>query len=332
MLSSTPMTVLDPDVVIPSLSTRVRSSLTMPTHILVARNWTQNNDTTEASQNNTTTKAHDSPIFYPNRDGIIALALLAAILGLFMGLVLRDLLDKRRTGEFKEDKKSCGSFFRTLFRMPCIMCSSDNLRQLWIKFANLFRSKKNKRVVKKADQDGIELDARLQSGRPIGVFNGASSPKIAFASDKTRGSNSKGKAVDTTVLPQVADFSAGQGFVSAPVRGASSGSNRGDSSEHDNALGISNPGGLSTENAGSSSTNNHHGAGSSSASAGRSHWWSLRHGHGRDTSHSHSHSNSHSHDYGSHSYDFGHTGSGGFDSGGFGSGGFDGGGGGGGGD
>ncbi|KAF5972700.1 hypothetical protein FCOIX_9205 [Fusarium coicis] len=320
MLSSTPMTVLDPNVVIPSLSTRVRSGLTMPTQILIARNWTQNNNTTEASQNTTTTtttKAHDSPIFYPDRDGIIALALLAAILGLFMGLVLRDLLDKRRTGEFKEDKKSCGSFFRTLFRMPCIMCSSDNLRQLWIKFTNLFRSKKNQRMVKKADQDGIELDVRLQSGRPIGVFNGTSSPKIAFASDKTRRSNSKGKAVATTVLPQVADFSVGQGFVSTHVRGASSSSNRGDSSENDNTLGISNPGGLSTENAGSSSTNNHHGAGSSSTPAGRKHWWSLGHGHGHDTSHSHSHSNSHSHDYGSHSYDFGHTDSGGFDSGGF---------------
>ncbi|KAG9506214.1 hypothetical protein J7337_003195 [Fusarium musae] len=317
MLSSTPMTVLDPNVVIPSLSTRVRSSLTMPTQTLVARNWTQNN---------TTTKADDFPIFYPDRDGIIALALLAAILGLFMGLVLRDLLNKRRTGEFKEDKKSCGSFFRTLFRMPCIMCSSDSLRQLWIKFTNLFRSKKNQRVVKKADQDGIELDVRLQSGRPIGVFNGASSPKIAFASDKTRRSNSKGKAVETTVLPRVADFSVGQGFVSTHVRGASSGSNRGDSSEHDNTLGISNPEGLSTENAGSSATNNHS-SGSSSAAASRSHWWSLGHGHGHDTSHSHSHSNSHSHDYGSHSYDFGHTDSGGFDSGGF-----DGGGGGGGGD
>ncbi|KAG5754427.1 hypothetical protein H9Q70_002939 [Fusarium xylarioides] len=310
MLSSTPITVMDPNFVIPSLSTRVRSSLTMPTQILVARNSTQNN----------TTKAHDSPIFSPDRDGIISLALLAAILGIFVGLVLRDLLAKRRTGEFKEDKKSCGSFFRTLFRMPCLMCSKDNLRQLWIKFTNLFRSKKNQRVVKKADQDGIELDVRLESGKPIGVFNGASSPKIAFASDTTRRSSSKGKAVDTTVLPRVADFSVGQGFVSAPVRGASSGSNRDGSSEHDNTLGISNPGGLSTENAGSSSTNNHD-AGSSSASAGRSHWWSLGHGHGHDASHSHSHShshsNSHSHDYGSHSYDFGHTDSGGFDSGGF---------------
>ncbi|KAF5582143.1 hypothetical protein FPCIR_9739 [Fusarium pseudocircinatum] len=318
MLSSTPITVLDPNVVIPSLSTRVRSSLAMPTHILVARNWTQNNTTNNNTTNNTTTKAHDSPIFYPNRDGIIALALLAAILGLFMGLVLRDLLDKRRTGEFKEDKKSCGKFFLTLFRMPCLLCSMDNSRQLWIKFTNLFRSKKNKRVVKKADQDGIELDVRLHSGKPIGVFNGASSPKIAFASDKTRRSISKGKAVDTTVLPRVADFSVGQGFVSAPVHGASSGSDRDDSSAPDHNLSISNPGGLSTENAGSSSTNNH-GAGSSSASAGHSHWWSLGHGHGHDTSHSHSHShsNSHSHDYGSHSYDFGHTDSGGFDSGGF---------------
>ncbi|KAF5691081.1 hypothetical protein FDENT_3593 [Fusarium denticulatum] len=279
----------------------------MPTQILVARNWTQNN---------TTTKAKDSPIFYPDRDGIIALALLAAILGLFMGLVLRDLLDKRRTGELKEDKKSCGTFFRTLFRLPCILCSKDNLRQLWIKFTNIFRSKKNRRVVKKADQDGIELDVRLESGKPIGVFNGASSPKIAFASETTMRSSSKGKAVDTTVLPQVADLSVGQGFVSTPVRGASSGSNRDASSEHDNALGIFNPGGFPTQNAGSSSTNNH-GAGSSSASAGRSHWWSLGHGHGYDTSHSHSHSNSHSHDYGSHSYDIGHTDSGGFDSGGF---------------
>ncbi|KAF4437890.1 hypothetical protein FACUT_5339 [Fusarium acutatum] len=275
----------------------------MPTQILVA----------DSTQNNTT-KAKDSPIFYPDRDGIISLAILAAILAFFVGLVLRDLLDKRRTGEFKEDKKSCRQFFRILFHLPCLICSKDNLRQLWTKFTNLFRSKTNQRVVKKADQDGIEVDVRLESGKPIGVYNGASSPKTVFGSDITRRS-SKGKVVDTTVLPQVADFSVDpdqddQGFVSTPVRGASSGSIRHGSSEYDNTLGISNLGGLSTENAGSSSTN-HHGAGSSSASAVRSHWWLPGHGHGHGTIYSHS--NSHSHDYGSHSYDFGHTDSGGFD-------------------
>ncbi|KAF5964255.1 hypothetical protein FBULB1_12901 [Fusarium bulbicola] len=303
MLPSTPMTVLDPNVVIPSLSTRVRRSLTMPTQILVAGNSTQNNTTT-------TTKTHDSPIFKPDRDGIIALVILGAILAFFVGLALRDLVEKRRSGEFKEDKKSCGQFFRTLFRLPCMMCNKDNLTQLWIKFTNLFRSKANKRVVKKADQDGIELDERLATGKPIGVFNGACSPKPAFGSEITMKSSLKGKAVDTTILPRVT----GQGFASTPVRGGSSGSIRHSSYEHDNTLGISYPD-LYSKNAGSSSTNHHQGGGSSSASGGRSHWWSSGHGHG--TSHSHSHSNSHSHDYGSHSYDFGHTDSGCFDSGGF---------------
>ncbi|KAF5698388.1 hypothetical protein FGLOB1_12071 [Fusarium globosum] len=277
----------------------------MPTQILVARNSTGNTT-------NTTTKAKDSPIFNPDSEGIISLAILAGILAFFVGLVLRDLLDRRRTGEFKEDKRSCRRFFRTLFHLPCLMCSKDNWKQLWIKFANLFRSKANQRVVKKADQDGIELAQRLENGKTVGTFNGAWSPKPA----STRKSGSKGKAVDTTVLPQVADFSVdhgqdGQGFESTPVRGASSGSIRHSSSEHDNALGIYNPRDLYAEQTGSSSTNHHHGAGSSSASAGRSHWWSSGHGHG--TSYSHSHSNSHSHDHGSHSHDFGHTDSGGFD-------------------
>ncbi|KLP15095.1 uncharacterized protein LW94_8170 [Fusarium fujikuroi] len=197
MLSSTPITVLDPNAVIPSLSTRVRSSLTMPTQILVARNSTENTTT------NTTTKAKDSPIFNPDSEGIISLAILAGILAFFVGLVLRDLLDRRRTGEFKEDKRSCRRFFRTLFHLPCLMCSKDNWKQLWIKFANLFRSKANQRVVKKADQDGIELIQRLENGKTIGTFNGAWSPKPAF----NRKSGSKGKAVDTAVLPQAADFS-----------------------------------------------------------------------------------------------------------------------------
>ncbi|VZI16415.1 unnamed protein product [Fusarium fujikuroi] len=291
MLSSTPITVLSPNAVIPSLSTRVRSSLTMPTQILVARNSTGNTTT------NTTTKAKDSPIFNPDSEGIISLAILAGILAFFVGLVLRDLLDRRRTGEFKEDKRSCRRVFRTLFHLPCLMCSKDNWKQLWIKFANLFRSKANQRVMKKADQDGIELVQRLENGI-------------------NRKSGSKGKAVDLAVLPQAADFSVdhgqdGQGFESTPVRGASPGSIRHGSSEHDNALGIYNPRDMCAEQTGSSSTNHHHGAGSSSASAGRSHWWSSGHGHG--TSYSHSHSNSHSHDHGSHSHDFGHTDSGGFD-------------------
>ncbi|CVK98865.1 hypothetical protein LB506_011005 [Fusarium annulatum] len=308
MLSSTLITVLDPNAVIPSLSTRVRSSLIMPTQILVARNSTGNTTT------NTTTKAKDSPIFNPDSEGIISLAILAGILAFFVGLVLRDLLDRRRTGEFKEDKRSCRRVFRTLFHLPCLMCSKDNWKQLWIKFANLFRSKANQRVVKKADQDGIELVQRLENGKTVGTFNGAWSPKPA----STRKSGSKGKAVDTTVLPQVADFSVdhgqgGQGFESTPVRGASSGSIRHGSSEHDNALGIYNPRDMCAKQTGSSSTNHHHGAGSSSASAGPSHWWSSGHGHGHGTSYSHSHSNSHSHDHGSHSHDFGHTDSGGFD-------------------
>ncbi|KAF5618521.1 hypothetical protein F52700_12041 [Fusarium sp. NRRL 52700] len=304
MLPSTPIrTVLDPNIVIPSLSTRViRSSLTMPTQILVAWN----------STTNTTTKAKDSPIFNPDYSGIISLTVLAAILTFFLGIVLRDLIVKRRTGEFKEDKKSCRRFFQTLFRLPCLMCTNDNLSQLWITFTNLFRSKANQRVVKKADQDQIE---RLNTGKTIGIFNGASSPKPALGSEKARKSSSKGKAVDTTVPPQIPEFSVDQGFVSTPIRGASSGSIRSGSSEHGRTLGISNPGDLPTKNAGSSSTNHGHGAGSSLTSAGRSHWWSFGHDHG--TSYSHRHGNSHSHDYESHSYDFGHTDSGGFDSGGF---------------
>ncbi|QGI78814.1 hypothetical protein CEK25_005543 [Fusarium fujikuroi] len=193
----------------------------MPTQILVARNSTGNTTT------NTTTKAKDSPIFNPDSEGIISLAILAGILAFFVGLVLRDLLDRRRTGEFKEDKRSCRRVFRTLFHLPCLMCSKDNWKQLWIKFANLFRSKANQRVMKKADQDGIELVQRLENGI-------------------NRKSGSKGKAVDLAVLPQAADFSVdhgqdGQGFESTPVRGASPGSIRHGSSEHDNALGIYNP-------------------------------------------------------------------------------------------
>ncbi|KAI7762755.1 hypothetical protein LZL87_008196 [Fusarium oxysporum] len=279
----------------------------MPTQTLLAGNSTKN----------TTAKAQDYPIFKPDKDGITSLAILAAILAFFVGIILRDLLNKRRTGEFKEDKKSCGKFFRTLFCLPCLICSKDNVRRLWIKFTNLFRSKDNQRVVKKSDQNGIELDERLESGKSVGGFNGAWSPKKAFGSEKTQKS-SKGKAIDTTVLPQATEFSVDpnkddEGFATTPVHGAGPLAARHGSTEHDNTLGVYNHGDLSTEKAGSSSANHHYSAGSSSASAGRSHWWSSGHGHGHGNSYSHSHSNSHSHDYGSHSHDHGHTDLGGFD-------------------
>ncbi|ENH63940.1 hypothetical protein FOC1_g10008083 [Fusarium oxysporum f. sp. cubense race 1] len=259
----------------------------MPTQTLLAGN----------STNNTTAKAQDYPIFKADKDGITSLAILAAILAFFAGIILRDLLNKRRTGEFKEDKKSCGKFFRTLFCLPCLICSKDNVRRLWIKFTNLFRSKDNQRVVKKSDQNGIEMEERLESGKSVGGFNG--------------------KAIDTTVLPKVTEFSVDhnkddEGFTFTPVHGAGTRAARHGSTEHGNTLGVYNHGDLSTEKAGSSSANHHHSAGSSSASAGR-HWWSSVHGHGHGNSYSPSHSNSHSHDYGSHSHDYGHTDSGGFD-------------------
>ncbi|KAF4954017.1 hypothetical protein FGADI_5553 [Fusarium gaditjirri] len=279
----------------------------MPTQALLAENSTRN----------TTAKAQDYPIFNPDKDGIISLAILAAILVYFVGMILRDLLDKRRTGEFKEDKKSCGKFFRTLFCLPCLLCRKDNVRRLWIKFTNLFRSKDNQRVVKRLDQNGIELDERLESGQSAWAFNGAWTPKKAFGSEKTQKSY-KGKAIDTTVFSQVTEFSVDhnkddEGFTPTPVHGAGTGAARHSSTEHDNALGVYSHGDLSTLKAGSSSANHHHSAGSSSASAGRSHWWSSGHSHGHDNSYSRSHSNSHSHDYGSHSHDYGHTHSGGFD-------------------
>ncbi|EWY99681.1 hypothetical protein FOYG_03652 [Fusarium oxysporum NRRL 32931] len=295
-MASTSISVFDTNVVIPSLATRVRSNLTMPTQTLLVGN----------SRNNTTAKAQDYPIFKADKDGITSLAILAAILAFFVGIILRDLLNKRRTGEFKEDKKSCGKFFRTLFCLPCLICSKDNVRRLWIKFTNLFRSKDNQRVVKKSDQNGIELEERPESGKSVGGFNGAWSPKKPFVSEKTQKS-SKGKAIDITVLPKVTEFSVyhnkdDEGFTSTPVHGAGTRAARHGSTELDNTLGVYNHGDLPTEK-----------AGSRSASAGRSHWWSSGHGHGHGNSYSPSHSNSHSHDYGSHSHDYGHTDSGGFD-------------------
>jgi hypothetical protein len=299
--------VIETKVVIHPSASSVIINVIMPTQASPAGN----------STNNITAKAQDHPIFKADKEGITALVILVAIFAFFLGMILRDLLNKRRTGEFREDKKSCRNFLRLLFCLPCLVCSKDNVRRLWIKSTNLFRSKDNQRAVKKSDQNGIELFERIESGKSTERFGDNWLPKKALGSETMKKKKkSKGKAIDTSGLPQVTEVGVDpdhidpgkddEGFTATPVHGAGSGATR-----HDNALGVHNHGDSSTQTAGSSSTSHHHGAGSSSTSAGHSHWFSS--GRSHSNSYGHSHSNSHSYHHGSHSHDYGHTDSGGFD-------------------
>ncbi|KAF9774059.1 hypothetical protein IL306_007995 [Fusarium sp. DS 682] len=324
----------------PTSTSRLLLNIIMPTQTSLPGN------NTLAANLTGNLKAQDFPIYKGDKDSIFALSILAIILFFFLAMIFKDILNKKRTGELKEEARTCGNFLLMLICLPCMVFSKDNLKWLWVTFTNLFRSKENKRAFKIKDKNQVELLERIDSGPCIERLGGNWPPKKPIGSQANDEKSASGKTTEPLHLPQVTEVSVDpdhvdpqsrtlpsmsglpvvfevpeilpgfdkddDGFTHTLVRGSGSNASRHGSVGHENALGVYNHGESSTQNAASSSTSHHHGAGLSSKSAGHHHSSASASAH---HSHHHSYSHSYGHDSGSHSVDHGHTDCGGFDGG-----------------
>lgn len=86
--------------------------------------------------------------------GIFAWSIMGLIFVLFLGMVIRDMWLKSRTGELRDEAKGCKELLFLLLMMPFMIFTKRNIKALCTWIANIFRSQENKRGGKMAGTEG----------------------------------------------------------------------------------------------------------------------------------------------------------------------------------
>ncbi|RGP73816.1 hypothetical protein FSPOR_1510 [Fusarium sporotrichioides] len=137
--------------------------------------------------------------------GIFAWVFMGLISGCFIGLLVRDMFKKSRTGELHEEIKSFFKLLKLTINLPCMLFAEDNVMPLWYSFTNIFRSPENHRYWKKKKEeegggpkqfDHEAIIARLGGGWPMA--------RCKTSSDL--GSGSQDTDIEMQSLPKVTDL------------------------------------------------------------------------------------------------------------------------------
>ncbi|KAF5665150.1 hypothetical protein FHETE_6766 [Fusarium heterosporum] len=124
---------------------------------------------------NTTLEERDPwSLFEDRRDGIFAWSILGFIFIFMLGLVIRDMCAKYRTGVLADEAKDCKELLILLVKMPFMLFTKHNLKSSCNWFTNLFRSAEHKRVIKKQAPTGLVLEEILDSDKIVKKLGGGS--------------------------------------------------------------------------------------------------------------------------------------------------------------
>ncbi|KAF4454036.1 hypothetical protein F53441_3420 [Fusarium austroafricanum] len=172
-----PTSVLETAITVPTSVSAVQLSVVLATPTAVLQN------STVAAGNTTSTVPQ---IFVPDLDGYFSLSILCFIGLCFFGIVLKDIYNKKRTGELDEEVESCGKVLYAIITLPCLVFSAYNVKWLWITFTNLFRKEENKIIMEKKNKDEeIVLNKRYDSVEVVARLGGGWPPKRPLATSKS---------------------------------------------------------------------------------------------------------------------------------------------------
>lgn len=138
--------------------------------------------------------------------GIFAWSIMGLILVLFLGMIIRDMWFKSRTGELGDEAKGCRELLFLLLIMPFMIFSKSNIKALRTWIANIFRSQENKRGVKMAGTEVVLMEQH-DNAAVIERLGGVVT-KSATSSEEgeEKGRDSKGTTAEGEGLPKVPGF------------------------------------------------------------------------------------------------------------------------------
>ncbi|KAM0188322.1 hypothetical protein ACHAPQ_005393 [Fusarium lateritium] len=138
--------------------------------------------------------------------GIFAWSIMGIILGLFLGIVIRDMWFKSRTGELADEAKGCGKLLCLLLMMPFMIFRKRNIKALWTWISNIFRSQENKRGAKITGTEVILMDEHKSAAIIKRLGGGATKSATSSEGGEEKGGDSKGKTAEGGNLPKVPGF------------------------------------------------------------------------------------------------------------------------------
>ncbi|KAF4992257.1 hypothetical protein FGRMN_7287 [Fusarium graminum] len=126
------------------------------------------------SKNTTLLERDPWSLFEDRRSGIFAWSILGFIFIFMLGLVLRDMCAKYRSGVLADEGNDCKELLILLVKMPFMLFTKHNLKSLCNWFLNLFRSAENKRILKRQAPTELVLEEILDSDKIVKRLGGGS--------------------------------------------------------------------------------------------------------------------------------------------------------------
>jgi hypothetical protein len=140
--------------------------------------------------------------------GIFAWSIMGLILVLFLGMIIRDMWFKSRTGELADEAKGCKELLFLLLMIPFMIFTKSNIRALRTWIANIFRSQENKRSVKMAVTEVVLMEQHDNAAVIERLGGGATKPATSSKKGEEKGQDSKSKTAEGEGLPKVSGFDA----------------------------------------------------------------------------------------------------------------------------
>ncbi|KAL6924277.1 hypothetical protein ACHAP8_002204 [Fusarium lateritium] len=138
--------------------------------------------------------------------GIFAWVIMGLMFGFFIGIVVRDMVQKSRTGELQDERLTFITLIKHLINLPCILCTKDNYMPVWYSFTNIFRSPKNQRYWKTKEEEEKEVARGPFDSRAVVARLGGGWPPKKSSSDLESGSQDT--EIEMQFLPKVTDLPA----------------------------------------------------------------------------------------------------------------------------
>jgi hypothetical protein len=138
--------------------------------------------------------------------GIFAWSIMGFILVLFLGMIIRDMLLKSRTGELRDEAKGCKELLFLLLMMPFMIFTKRNIKALYTWIANIFRSQENKPGSKMAGTEGVLMEEHENAAVIERLGGGATRSATSPEKGEEKGLDSKGKTAKNGSLPKVPGF------------------------------------------------------------------------------------------------------------------------------
>lgn len=146
-------------------------------------------------------------LYEDRQAGVFAWIILGLMFGYFIGMVLRDMVQKTRTRELQDEFRTFGKLIKDIVLLPRILFTKDHLMPVWYSCTNIFRLPEEQRYWKTEKEEDRELrDSSQFNSKSIIERLGGGWPKKRSQTSSELGGSSQDTDIEMQCLPKITDL------------------------------------------------------------------------------------------------------------------------------